>query len=171
MLLTSIDHEFPQFPFMATAGTQAWRSVALELAIPYVLVNFAVKEDRTWLSQTAILWRDEDVLDFCRNGNAGSNRRIRNIAVLVPPSRDRSPSWSMVQVKDIWSGTIFGFGTQLAFYIGLDGIEITQRAYRFKAKQIEEKKIEYRYRNASRRRLTVNTNLDDHVSNSVKADK
>lgn len=67
MFVTRLDHELQNGSFIWAAGTQAWRAVTFELAVPYVLISARHEEANCRITETSILWRDEDVLELCRD--------------------------------------------------------------------------------------------------------
>lgn len=78
-----------------------WRAVSMELRIPYFFVFHAIKESGTWLHEACLLWREADVVDFCKEVRLDANRKIIQLSMLLPASGPGR--WDMEEVKEIWS--------------------------------------------------------------------
>lgn len=80
-----------------------WRSVSLELWIPYVFITYSCKENSIWLSQTSILWIEEDILAFCRHFRGETTRKITDISLLLPDEGKPEFARRWVPVSELWS--------------------------------------------------------------------
>ncbi len=125
MIVTNENHELPSFPFMLDFGTRAWRVANLEMGIPYVSVSFSCRQGNAWLSQTSILWRDEDVLNYCLDIQADSSRKILEIALLYPPSPKTTLAWKFISVGEIWTVQVSNFDQRSLIYLDSDGNRIS----------------------------------------------
>lgn len=123
MLTTQKGHELPSFSFLAAPGATNWRVVTLDLRVPYVFISYAIKEGRSWLSQTSIFWRHEDVLDFCKEVSGDKSRKILNISLLRPEGQGaaRTGNWEWAIVKEIFSGQFEDSGLHFPLYVTEDG--------------------------------------------------
>jgi hypothetical protein len=91
------------FPFMRLPGVKAWRLVGLELRRPYFFVNYGCKEKRTWVTQTALLWQEDDLRAFCDEANANPAMKIYRIAMMVPPESTKYDVWDWKVLREIWT--------------------------------------------------------------------
>lgn len=121
MLATEDRHEYPAFPFSQASGSKIWRLVSLELQIPYFFVNYAFMEGDDWVSQVSILWKEDDLLDFCREVQGDSSTKIIQIALLAPPSTSEIKTWRMITLKEIWRGRIRDHQHREMVYVGIEG--------------------------------------------------
>lgn len=121
MLATEDRHEYPAFPFSQVSGSKIWRLVSLELQIPYFFVNYAFMEGDDWVSQVSILWKEDDLLDFCREVQGDSSTKIIQIALLAPPNTTEIRAWRMITLKEIWRGEDRDHQHREMVYIGVDG--------------------------------------------------
>lgn len=121
MLTTEKVHELRSFPFLTESGVTAWRAVTLDLRRTYVFISYALKEGRSWLSQTSIFWRPEDVLDFCKGMKGAKSRKILDIFILSSSHQKGSGSWNWEPVKEIFSGEYEDSGLEFPLYITVSG--------------------------------------------------
>lgn len=101
MLRTINDHEVATFSSIHGRGVQMWRAVSMELRIPYFFVCHAIKENGIWLHQTCLLWREADVVDFCKEVSLDLNRKIVQLSMLLPATE--AGRWHLEELKEIWS--------------------------------------------------------------------
>jgi len=101
MLKTVNDHEVSGFALMHGNGVRMWRAVSMELRIPYFLVCHAFKDGNAWLHETCLLWREADVVDFCKEVSSDANRKIVQLSMFLPDSE--AGRWSLEELKEIWS--------------------------------------------------------------------
>lgn len=141
-MLTTDDHdEFQALPFMLAPGSKMWRVVSLELRVPYFLVSFACKEGNVWISQAALIWNEDDLLDFCREAHNDSSRKIHQIALLVPPSASEIETWRVLTLKEIWMGRVSH--QQEMVYVGINGERLVKSLITYDDSQIELIKLAY----------------------------
>lgn len=102
MISTNDEHEVEPFPFMKTPGFRSWRTVGLDTWNSYFLLNYAIKDGRTWVSQGMLLWCEQDLLGFCNQARASSSKKISQITKLVPPEPTQAGTWTPIAIKEIW---------------------------------------------------------------------
>jgi hypothetical protein len=124
MLITDNRHEVPNISRMIGEGLQMWRAVTLELNIPYFLVRFATREERIWVGQTSLLWRLDDLLDFCSVAAASPDQRILEVGHLSPPNKNRKGEWKMEKISEIWKGVHATTQSQEIVFLGVSGDRI-----------------------------------------------
>jgi hypothetical protein len=90
---------------MLGAGVRLWRAVTLELHVPYFLVRFSVEDGPAWVSQTTLLWREEDVVEFCEVVQMDPHQQVLQIARLSPPKEGVQDGWDMMTLAEVWKGT------------------------------------------------------------------
>jgi len=71
--------------------------------MPYVFVNYGLKEGRLWVYQTSILWDSNDVLDFCQRLKSNKFAKIVDISLLEPFRRDKKETWRWTKVLELRS--------------------------------------------------------------------
>jgi len=101
MITTHEAHKAPMFSI--GPGFSTWRTATLTLGMPYVFINYGLKDGRGWSYQTSILWDNNDVLDFCRNLSKNKLAKIVDISVLEPFRRDKKQSWRWSKVTEVRS--------------------------------------------------------------------
>ena len=106
MLTTQKEHRLPGYPFSSGVDVQTWRAVTLHFGLPYVFVNYALKQGGAWMSQTTIFWRHEDVLSFCQQVNRDKKRKLIDIFMLLPTAQDTAHQWCVVPIKEIYVSRI-----------------------------------------------------------------
>jgi hypothetical protein len=121
MLVTDDMHEVQGVGRMLGAGLHMWRTVSLELQIPYILVRFATQEGPGWLAQTSLLWREEDLIDFCSTRAEDPCQRILQIARLSPPVEEGQTDWRLITLAEIWKGVHTEPDEAVLLLIGEDG--------------------------------------------------
>lgn len=97
-----------------------WRAVSMELRIPYFFICHAFKEGGAWIHETCWLWREADVVDFCKDVRLDPNRKIMQLSILVPA--DEIGRWDMENLKEIWNEG--GDGSQSPIFITHDGRQL-----------------------------------------------
>lgn len=102
MLTTQKEHHLPGYPFSSGVDVQTWRAVTLHFGMPYVFVNYALKQGGGWMSQTTIFWRHEDVLSFCQQVNRDKKRKLLDVFMLLPKAQDTAHQWCVVPIKEIY---------------------------------------------------------------------
>ncbi len=118
MLITNTAHEF--LSIAGDVDTKSWRSVGLELRIPYIFITFRTEVDRgVWLSQTSILWRDTDLVSVCHEIQESSTNKISQI---IPGSDSDAERWNLAHVAEVWHGRVLTLGCDAVAYILLDGM-------------------------------------------------
>jgi hypothetical protein len=101
MITTHEAHEAPMFSI--GPGFSTWRTATLTFGMPYVFVNYGLKDGRSWSYQTSILWDSNDVLDFCRRLRKNKLAKIVDISLLEPFRRDKKQSWRWTKVLEVRS--------------------------------------------------------------------
>lgn len=124
MLVTRLDHELKGRPFLWAPGTQAWRAVTFELAIPYILVGVRHYEGNGWHMETSILWRDDDVLELCRDSRSTKDRKLVRIALLLPPRARSKANWRIRGVTEVWSRPSSDASGRSISYFGPSGLRL-----------------------------------------------
>lgn len=124
MLVTRLDHELKDLPFLWAPGTKAWRAVTFELAIPYVLVSIQHRDGNSSITETSILWRDEDVLELCREVRATKAWKITRIALLLPPRNGSKANWRIRSVKEVWAQFLHDNSRVSISFYGANGVRI-----------------------------------------------
>lgn len=105
MISTNDEHELKPFPFMRTPGYRSWRTVGLDTWKSYFLLNYAIKEGRTWVTQGMLLWCEQDLVGFCNQARKSSSKKICQITKLVPPEPSQAGMWKSIAIKEIWRCT------------------------------------------------------------------
>lgn len=85
----------------AGPGLKTWRTATLTSGMLYVLINYGLKEGRSWVYQTSILWDSRDVLEFWRNFKNNKSAKIVDISLLEPFRRDKVNTWRLTKVLQI----------------------------------------------------------------------
>lgn len=98
MLTTS-----PTDLLLSTAGlggsqTATWRSVTIELWIPYLLVSCASVEDGESTMKTIVMWMETQIIDFWNSSDAND---ILDVALLVPSDELSSAKWKLLSVQEV----------------------------------------------------------------------
>jgi len=78
-----------------------WRAVSMELRIPYFFICHAIQEGGAWLHETHLLWREADVVDFCKEVRVDANRKIVQLSMLLPAGE--AGRWNLEELREIWS--------------------------------------------------------------------
>lgn len=120
MLTTQKEHYLPGYPFSSGAGVQTWRAVTLHFGMPYVFVNYALKQGRAWMSQTTIFWRHEDVLAFCQQVNKDKKRKLLEVFMLLPAAQDLAHQWCVTPIKEIYVSQIEDGETDFPLYVTVE---------------------------------------------------
>ncbi len=105
MLITNASHEFHSIAFVGDTDTKSWRSVELELRIPYIFLTYKTEvATEAWVSQTSILWRDVDLIRACLELQQSSTNEICEISLLMPGLETDAVSWKLKHVEEVWEG-------------------------------------------------------------------
>ncbi len=99
---------------------QTWRAVTLHFGMPYVFVNYALKQGKAWMSQTTIFWRHEDVLAFCQQVNKDKKRKLSEVFMLLPAAQDLAHQWCVVPIKEIYVSRIEDGEMDFPLYVTVD---------------------------------------------------
>lgn len=81
---------------------QLWRTVVLELCVPYYLVRFSTREGQAWLTQTSLLSSENEVAAACAKAAEDEDQRIDDITILWPPRNHTS--WKLTRIAEVWKG-------------------------------------------------------------------
>lgn len=120
LLTTQKEHHLPGYPFSSGADVQTWRAVTLHFGMPYVFVNYALKQSRAWMSQTTIFWRHEDVLAFCEQVNRDKKRKLLDVFMLLPTAQDTAHQWCVVPIKEIYVSRIEDAELDFPLYVTVE---------------------------------------------------
>lgn len=101
MITTHAAHQAPMFQI--GPGISTWRTATLTFGIPYVFVNHGLKDGRSWIYQTSILWNSNDVLDFCKSLTNCKSAKIVDICLLKPFREDKVQTWRWIKVLEVRS--------------------------------------------------------------------
>jgi hypothetical protein len=101
MITTHDAHLAPMFSM--EPGFSTWRTASLTFGMPYVFINHGLKDGRSWIYQTSILWDSRDVLDFCQRLKNSKSAKIVEISLLEPFKRDKKQSWRWTKVREVRS--------------------------------------------------------------------
>jgi hypothetical protein len=82
-------------------GISTWRNATLSFGIRYVFINHGLKDGRSWVYQTSILWDSRDVLDFCRYFIGNPSAKIIEISLLEPVREGNISTWRWTRVLQI----------------------------------------------------------------------
>ncbi|OEZ54234.1 hypothetical protein [Duganella sp. HH105] len=118
MLRTNNGQESAAYSLIYGADVRMWRSVGLELRIPYFVVTHEAKEEDGWLLDTCLMWAHADVLAFCRTASLGSDMRNVRFSMLLPAKGDSG--WRMEEIGEIWTDSKKQGARPLVF-IGING--------------------------------------------------
>lgn len=120
LLTTEKEHYLPGYPFSSGVDVQTWRAVTLHFGMPYVFVNYALKQQRAWMSQTTIFWRHEDVLSFCQQVNRDKKRKLLDVFMLLPTAQDTAHQWCVVPIKEIYVSRIEDAELDFPLYVTVE---------------------------------------------------
>jgi hypothetical protein len=120
LLTTQKEHHLPGYPFSSGADVQTWRAVTLHFGMPYVFVNYALKQGSAWMSQTTIFWRHEDVLAFCRQVNRDKKRKLLDVFMLLPAAQDIAHRWCVVPIKEMYVSRIEEAEVDFPLYVTVE---------------------------------------------------
>lgn len=101
MITTHQAHEAPMFS--VEPGFSTWRTATLTFGMPYVFINYGLKDGRSWIYQTSILWDSNDVLDFCQRLKTNKSAKIVDISLLKPFRREKKQTWRWTKVLEVRS--------------------------------------------------------------------
>lgn len=101
MITTHEAHEAPMFSM--GPGFSTWRTATLNFGMHYVFINYGLKDGRSWIYQTSIVWDSNDVLDFCQRLKANKSAKIVEIALLQPFGRDKKQTWRWTRIQEVRS--------------------------------------------------------------------
>jgi hypothetical protein len=99
---------------------QTWRAVTLHFGMPYIFVNYALKQAGAWMSQTTIFWRHEDVLAFCQQVNKDKKRKLLDVFMLLPAERNLTHQWCVVPIKEIYVNRIDDGEADFPLYVTVE---------------------------------------------------
>jgi hypothetical protein len=89
--------------FSMEPGFLTWRTATLTLGIPYVFVNYGLRDGRSWIYQTSIFWDSRDVLDFCLRLKNDKSVKIVEISLLQPFRRAKKQTWRWSKIREVRS--------------------------------------------------------------------
>jgi len=101
MLRTNDANERAEYALIYGSGIRMWRTVSFELRLPYFLICHAQKDGEAWLYETSILWCQEDVIQFCREVQLSSDKKIAQLSMFMP--MPDANGWRLEELSEIWS--------------------------------------------------------------------
>jgi hypothetical protein len=122
---------------MYDEGVEGWRCVTLEIPMPYFLVSYALAEGTLWHEKAMILWRDEDIIGFCRSVISGGRLKILQVEVITLVDGIVPRKWGTLPVVEIWSGRLNGKSGAAAICLDCRGQRMKTNAFTFEA-EVEE---------------------------------
>jgi hypothetical protein len=93
---------------MYDQGMEGWRAVTLEMPMPYFLVEYALCEGDLWHEKATIMWRDADLIDFCKSALVEKHARILQIQLLALVDGAVPRKWGAIPISELWSGRLRG---------------------------------------------------------------
>ena len=78
--------------------TGTWRSVTIELWIPYLLVSRTTIEDGESVMKTIVMWMETEILDFWDSSDV---YEILDVALLFPSDELSSARWKLVPIQEV----------------------------------------------------------------------
>lgn len=121
MLVTEERHELSTFSFLQGVGNKMWSVVSFELNIPYFFFSYEILDNGIWIHQASILWQEDQVTHFCQDIQCDSSKKITQIAMLLPPSKNVTDAWGMFTLKEIWTGRVRDSPQRAMVFVGIDG--------------------------------------------------
>lgn len=79
-------------------------------------------------SQTSVLWREDDILDFCREIRGDNLREITSCSLLMPFDGNGSNEWRWIPIKELWGRRASSSGYTYPVYVAMDGGTIGEKA-------------------------------------------
>lgn len=101
MITTHEVHRAPMFSM--EPGFSTWRTATLTFGMHYVFVNYALKDGRSWIYQTSILWDSRDVLDFCQRFKHNKSAKLVEISLLEPFRSSKKKKWRWTKIREVRS--------------------------------------------------------------------
>lgn len=101
MITTHEAHETPTFSL--EQGFSTWRTATLTFGLPYIFINYGLKDGRSWIYQTSILWDSNDILDFCKRLKLSKSAKVVDICLLKPFRGDKKQTWRWIKVLEVRS--------------------------------------------------------------------
>ena len=139
MLITNALHEFRSIAFAGDQDTKSWRSVELELRIPYILLSYKTEvASKVWVSQTSILWRDTDLVAACGELNESSSNEICEICLLMPGLENATTCWDLHKVSEVWQGREKSGNCSAVAYTLFDGTHLVNGKVTKRKNLVEE---------------------------------
>lgn len=104
MIVTHENYEVRSVGRLMSPGERLWRAVSLEVRMVYFLIRFTSTVGPSLLTETLMIWREDDVIDFCRDTLADVTCRVLDVSRISPPT-DGSNMWQVLPVSEIWEGS------------------------------------------------------------------
>jgi len=102
MLITNDSNELTSHTYYVASTERIWRSVDLELHIPYFLLTYEISDGKNLTSQTSLLWQLRDLLDFCEKMEEDDRQRPLQITLLSPLLLNGKGCWKTDNLTEIW---------------------------------------------------------------------
>ena len=139
MLVTDRRHKLPLQPLLYDVGMEGWRSVTLEIPMPYFIVSFALDEGGIcWHEKAIILWRDEDLVSFCKSLLNAGNARLLQVDIISLVGEKTPRKWNTLQVFEIWVGRLRGHHGLAAICLDSEGRRMKSNAFLFECEIVEQ---------------------------------
>jgi hypothetical protein len=119
MFVTEEAHRQPGMPFLHGPGQIGWRVATFMPNVPYTFVSYAIEDEEVWVSQLSVLWRQEDVLQFCFDLQSDSRRHVLGVWLLL--LEENTEEWRWVKVTEIFAGQVKHSPSEWPFYITESG--------------------------------------------------
>jgi hypothetical protein len=106
---------------MTETGATAWRCVNLELRIPYIFFTYQIQDAGGWVGQTSVLWRPDDIMNFCSTLLSDKSAKIVEVSMLAPEVHVENVGWEWYAIRELWSDTTSTSGVARPIYVLASG--------------------------------------------------
>lgn len=131
MLRTEDQSKHPISVLGSWNGETIWRSISLDLNVPYFLLGFVAREGSLKLDQTVMLWEVDQLLEHYREVILDKTKTLTQVALMCPRWMTDDCGWQMANLSEIRKVQIRKNMPSVFVYITADGRELTNSKTKF----------------------------------------
>ena len=104
-----------------------WRSVELDLNVPYFFVEYIFDEEHANLHQRKLITSANELIQFCNTIRSARHMKLKQVAMFAPPWINKSSGWELIDLSFILHVEIEPGSPVVPVFVGLDGRKLSSK--------------------------------------------
>jgi hypothetical protein len=102
-----------------------WRSVELDLNVPYFFVEYVFDEEHANLHHRKFFISANELIQFCNRIRSTLKMKLKQVAILAPPWINKKDTWQLIDLTLILHVEFESGSPMIPVYVALDGRQLS----------------------------------------------